>query len=195
MQKFVKQLMVVGAVVSVGVSTCTTLVSAATEQPSEAQVELTAGELQLISAPDFNFGKQKMNGQTITTDAESVKDVVKVINPGSVGGWRVAAHLEDGKLNNFKGMQLTVKPKNEKINYSPDDKGKVTADTNMPKIVRDSMTLSNEDQNIISASENSGLGTFTLTFDETDASLVIPGDVQPGVHDSKIVWSLLNTPA
>ena len=198
MQKFVKQVMVVGAVVGMGVSTCTVLANAedGSSTTSDVRVNLEADgkSVVLVKAPSFDFGDRKLSGsRNENYIAEKVKDTLIVRNPGFTSGWTVNASWQtDSKqksTSDFGGMTLTLTPKTENIKYTS---GTSVSD-NMPKVIP-SVTIGTDPSHVFIADTEKGIGTYELTINKEDTNLLVPADTKAGEYTPKITWSMENAP-
>lgn len=153
---------------------------------SRASVSLSKGDdvyVELLSAPDFDFGAEQVTGSELNIDAHRITDPLKVVNPGLADGWNVTV-----KANQFMvgagEAELTL------------GNGIVASDAGNISIAPTlkSLTLSTEDQEIFTAKPGSGIGAWTATYDYDDVHLKVPSSATPGNYQTDITWTLSDMP-
>lgn len=108
-----KQLMTFGiAVVGAGMFSVQPVFAATTtDSPNlksaattKASIDLTAGDLKIVQAPDIDFGQQQIDATDKTYRATSVKPNLQVLNAGHDQDWTVS--LQVGDFVSSKGRPL-----------------------------------------------------------------------------------------
>lgn len=188
MQKFVKQVMVVGAVVGMGVSACTALVSAKDTQHTDMEVELKPGtDIKITKTPTITLKGETLDGSHKTLTSESMDQPLEVNNPGFSTGWTV-----DASLSKFTGDITKKKLAGEKFMWYP---GKLDSEQSMDSVTvnnaAEGIELNDQQKHIMTANVGAGVGTFSL--DSGKAALEVSGNALADTYRARITWTLVNS--
>lgn len=211
MKKASKQLLAIGAVLSVGLVISTTPASATISKPTpekpgkpssdgevlgktttdvDVSLEASANKITIVDAPKINFSSTKINAGKINLTSNSIKDNLRVLNPGKDDGYIVTAKMADfadkGDANSvrLKGARMTLH-----------DRSITAADTNNQSKApngEENVELNSSEKNVMVAEHGAGLGIFRLTY--KNATLEIPDGNKPGTYSTVITWTLQETP-
>jgi len=215
MKKASKQLLAIGAVLSLGLVISTMPASATISKPApekpgkpssdgetkdtntEIEVELQKSNvgITLGEAPLINFSSAKLTSGRINLTANSINGKIRVLNPGDEDGYKVGASISKFKDKNsvtsettperLKGAKFTVK----NPTVTPEDSDNPSL---APKAKGD-IELNGNIQNVMTADKNAGLGIFNLKY--KDATLQIPDGNKAGAYTATVTWTLNNVPA
>ncbi|KRM55832.1 WxL domain-containing protein [Lacticaseibacillus sharpeae] len=169
-------------------------VSAATKDTT-AKITLTAdktsgdksGDLQLVSAPGFDFGSVELKADTDTTADADGDTTLSVLNPGLAEGWGVTAKATEftGASGKLSGAVLSLTTTRD---AKTEAEGATSAD-----ISKDGSTVLNA---TFGARKNSdgyvGVGTSNST---AKAHISVPAGNVTGDYSSTITWTLTADPA
>ncbi|RRK10255.1 WxL domain-containing protein [Lactiplantibacillus garii] len=157
-----------------------------------AKIELSQDEenkdITLDQVPGVDLGSHVNQNATKTYTADAVDGAIKVTNPGNTDGWKVQVAGTDFKDGDkvLRGAKLTFA------------NGKTTADdtenaSDLP--TSDTITVNTNNQSIVTAAVNEGIGEFTTTHDKADVSLLVPAGNSAGAYKSTLTWTLSNAPS
>ena len=216
MQKTSKQLLVLGAILSLGTIMSTMPVNAAVSKPStekpgagntlgdggtsnqktdvEVSLEKADGRIKLTEAPKIGFKSVKMNAGTIHLTADSVAGKLRILNPGLEDGYTVSASM--AKFIDKKSVGTSEAPERLKGAAITMQAGQVSAEdaANQSKApaVSGPVTLNRDNTPMVTAKKGEGLGIFKVTYN--NVTLDIPDGSKPGTYATTITWTLSETP-
>lgn len=159
---------------------------------TQAEVELTQDEtnkdIELTQVPGVNLGSHINKNETTTYTADTIDGAIKVTNPGNTDGWKVqvkATDFSDGSKT-LRGAKLTFA------------NGQTTADdtqnaSELP--TSPTVTINDQNQTIVTAAVNEGIGLFTTTHTTDNVSLLVPAGNAAGAYQSTLTWTLSNAPS
>lgn len=210
-----KQLMTFGiAVVGAGIFSVQPVFAATTtDSPNltsaattKASIDLTAGDLKIVQAPDIDFGQQQIDATDKTYRATSVTPNLQVLNAGHDQDWTVS--LQVGDFVSSKGRPL----KGGSLNFVQIDGDDVNSEANHVTSTADNMSVApdgtgtgttyvagGDAAGIFSASQQNsvdgvpvGIGLWTSTYAKVTLN-VLAGNVE-GDYSSTLTWTLNNAP-
>lgn len=213
MKKASKQLLAIGAVLSLGLVISTTPASATISKPApekpgkpsgdgeaplgttttdvDVSLEASDNKITMVNAPKIEFSSTKINAGKINLASNSIKSGLRVLNPGKDEGYRVTAQIAkfgdkgtSAKPERLKGARMTLK---NRIITAEDVNNQSKAPTG-----EENIELNDSDKNVMLADRGAGLGIFQLTY--KDATLEIPDGNKPGTYSTVITWTLHETP-
>jgi hypothetical protein len=160
---------------------------------SEATVVFEGGGLNLIETPDFNFGRNTIDEDTVTFTA--VDDAVVEIKDlrGTLAGYHLTAELsvfKEGGNNSLDGAKITL------TDGLSDYKGQGET-PNGPTVASPiNMVAGGASQDILNAAVSAGSGYWDATWTNTNSILTVPIASQTvGTHQAQIDWVLTDAPA
>lgn len=158
-----------------------------------------AGPLSIDYVPNITFGSQTISGSQKVYNASELKPFVQVTDiRGTGAGWNVIAKataFSDGTNESLKGSTITFSG-----GYALSSNTSATKPTPSNPVV---LTTDNSEATVISAAENSGLGTWIDRWYPTETSatsndnvtLTVPaGSATAKTHTSTITWTLADAP-
>lgn len=211
MQKTSKQLLVFGAILSLGTIMSTMPVNAAVSKPGagnalgdngtsnqktdvEVSLEKSEGRIKLTEAPKIGFKSIKMNAGTMRLTADSIAGKLRILNPGLEDGYTVSASM--AKFIDKKSIGVSEAPERLKGAAITIQAGQVAAEdaANQSKVptASDTVTLNRNNTPMLMAKKGEGLGIFKVTYN--NISLDIPDGSKPGTYTTAITWTLSDTP-
>lgn len=158
-----------------------------------------AGPLSIDYITNITFGNQSISGSQKVYNAKELKPFIQITDTRGTGaGWNVvakAAPFSDGSNSSLNGSYLSFVG------------GKVVS-SNLSAVKPNSLTpvkltTDNTEAKVITASANSGLGTWVNRWYATETSaasndnvtLTIPaGSAKAGTYTSTITWTLADAP-
>ncbi|MFD1421342.1 WxL domain-containing protein [Lactiplantibacillus songbeiensis] len=222
MKKLAKQLLMMSATLSMGVSTCTMLVNAAgtdsnkdspkpdipgiSTQATEAKVSLKTNPtatVTLDSAPTFTFEALEMQASGLNEAQATVNpEPIRVSNPGFEGGWTVSASISE-----FEKMTPTTRPESKKPATPAPAKeflkgasvtlyrGAILGNSASELPTAPSqVTLTKDAQPVFAAKAKAGLGRSTLHYGNSDIRLSVPEGNRTGAYTAKVTWTMAMVP-
>jgi hypothetical protein len=166
--------------------------SAATDAPTTAEVEFTAGDLELTGAPDLDFGVHEISNTQENYAAESLPDPIEVTDlRGGNTGWKLTASLskfQTGGNDSLVGSYITISnlvisAENGTVGAGPTQAGS-KLDSDGTSSVK-----------ILSAAAGNGNGVWQAAPAQASTTLtVFPGTASVGAHEATINWSIEDTP-
>lgn len=171
-----------------------------------AKINLTAGDLKIVQAPDIDFGQQKIDANDSTYTAKTVTPNLQVLNAGHDQDWSVSLKVGDfigSKGRTLKGASMRF-VQIDGDDGSTEDKYITTTADNMsgaPDGTGSGMTYAaGGDENGIfaAAQQNSvdgtpvGIGLWTSTY--AKVTLDVPAGNVQGDYSSTLTWTLNNAP-
>lgn len=157
------------------------------------------GDFTIDYVPELDFGKIELKGSDskITKKSISKKPYVQVSDRRLTGeGWQLQAKMSDfihaNGENTISGAKITMKNGEvKKVNSS-----------SVAPTVASPVIIDKESKTVMSASKNSGLGTWLATWMSGDATnenenveLEIPTtDAIVGDYNAEITWTLIKQP-
>ena len=158
-----------------------------------------AGPLSIDYVPNITFGSQTISGSQKVYNAGELKPFVQVTDVRGTGaGWNVIAKataFSDGTNESLKGSTITFAG-----GYALSSNLSATKPTVSNPVV---LTTDSAESTVISASENSGLGTWidrwypteTTATSNDNVTLTVPaGSATAKTHTSTITWTLADAP-
>ncbi|MBW1622247.1 WxL domain-containing protein [Lactiplantibacillus plantarum] len=167
--------------------------AADTETTTKAEVELiqddTNKDITLDQAPGVSFGTEKITNDSKTYDAKNVTGDLKVTNPGNTDGWLVqvkgSKFMNADDTRELRGAALTF----AQVNATADDAN------NISKAKAYKVDITDQNQIIMDAEANEGIGKFTSKYATNEVSLLIPAGNTAGAYTSTLTWTLGNAPS
>lgn len=190
MKKILRNSLLLGAAV-LGFSSVGSVVEAAPVD-SSATADITPGTISLSSAPSFSFGTVPASANDATYTSTSVTGNISLADAGSGTGYTVTVSATpftatDG--SSLKSSQLLLD------NTVTTPVTAVDADNvSTPPTLVSSLTLSSSPVTVLSAASGSGVGAYTATYANGDASLKVPAGNIGGSYSSTLTWTLSATP-
>ncbi|MFC6200956.1 WxL domain-containing protein [Lactiplantibacillus nangangensis] len=213
MKKASKQLLAIGAVLSLGLVISTTPASATISKPApekpgkpsgdagtdkptttthvDISLEASDNKITLVDSPTIDFKGTKIVAGKMNLTTNSIKDNLRVFNPGKADGYgvtaRIAAFKDKSVANSedsLKGARMTLK---DRVITAED-----TNNQSKAPIGEENVELNGDDKNVMTAKPGTGLGIFRLTY--KDAMLEIPDGNKPGTYGTVITWTLTEAP-
>ena len=167
----------------------------ADSEETNATVTFVAGNLELVSVPEFNFGSQTISSATETYTMTNTVVPVKVSDArGSGEGWSLNVSLspfmlEDGETESLQGAYIQIENATvSAVNGTIGD---------APAVAGASLQIDsdNSETPVFSAALNAGRGVWQMNWSMGDASLVVlPGTAHPGLSTATLTWSLQAAP-
>ena len=152
------------------------------------------GNLVIDVVSDFTFENGKIESKTVTYNAVIPTD--KTLGTqvtdmrGTGAGWDLTAKISDfenaDKTKVLKGAQLLI----------PEGNVSTTSVSKDNPAISKSVTLNATEQSIFSASQDSGMGTWSTDFEGkgNHVSIVVPDGNYADSYSAEIVWSLQDAP-
>ena len=168
------------------------LAAVADTNTSNAQIEFTAGNLELVSVPSFDFGSHALPSATTTYTAVTVSDPLRVSDlRGSLDGWNVKAQLSGftvGVTPTLSGASITLSSGSvTAVGGTTGTAPTVGGTVNIPS--GGAATL------VTTAAAGAGGGVWDTSWTTANSSIqVFPGNVHSGVATATMDWSLEDTP-
>lgn len=159
---------------------------------SNAKIEFTAGELTLVTVPDFDFGQHVIPGVTTDYQAVAISVPVQVSDlRGAITGWSVKAELSGfttGGANTLAGATMTLN------NGTTTTAGGTTGTApSVPAAV--TIPSDGTSVNIAQAAIGTGGGIWDISWPKADTSIkIFGGTARTGVSNATLTWSLEDTP-
>lgn len=179
-----------------GASAVTDTASAATTT-SQSSATLTPGQLSLDVVPQIEFG----GTNTISTTQASYKSTavgdLGVSNPGNLGGWSVTVSGTPFTNGTSALDTATMSLTNSETSKYTSTTGATAAYDPTPADATISGTAALVESAPVATDTNPvGVGEFSETFGDADATLSIPPTtVLPGTYSSTLTWTLASTPS
>lgn len=158
------------------------------------------GDFTIDYVPELDFGKIKIKGNDTKVYKKTInqKPYVQVSDRRLTGeGWALQAKISDFVHTNNKN-----KISGAKIKFQDGAVQKVNSESTPPTLVNP-ITIDGKSKTVMSASENSGLGTWLATWINTNSQaeenekveLEIPvTDAIMGNYNAEITWTLIRQP-
>lgn len=164
---------------------------AETTASTAATVTFQAGELELVTAPDIDFGSHSISGAAETYNAEAINGSIVVSDlRGSGEGWNLTASMSsftDGTASSLNGAYVTIQ--SQTLSSETNAAITPTAATNIQ------LSSDNTSANILTAVTGTGLGQWTSELTTENTSLTVPAAAATvGNHAAVLTWTLGNTP-
>jgi len=220
MKKLAKQLLMMSATLSMGVSACTMLVKAEEANltrptpertptaQTDANVNLTLGKdntVELAQVPTLNFNGLEMKAEGLNEVAVTeLPNPIKVKNPGLEGGWVVTANISKFIRNNPKTKPADRIWGNEKPEPNKEElkgatvtlyQGTISGnDVSEKPIAPDKVTLSQSNILVLEAKPKTGLGQSSHAYGKEHVRISVPEGNRVGAYTAKITWTMNMVP-
>jgi len=220
MKKLAKQLLMMSATLSMGVSACTMLVKAEEANltrptpertptaQTDANVNLTLGKdntVELAQVPTLNFNGLEMKAEGLNEVAVTeLPNPIKVKNPGLEGGWVVTANISKFIRNNPKTKPADRTWGNEKPEPNKEElkgatvtlyQGTISGnDVSEKPIAPDKVTLSQSNILVLEAKPKTGLGQSSHAYGKEHVRISVPEGNRVGAYTAKITWTMNMVP-
>lgn len=197
MKRILKNSLLIGAAVlgvsSVGIGS--SVVKAATTPPTtNVSADITPGTITLDSEPAINFGTVASSASDTTYKSTAMTGDLHVTNPGEATGWSVSVadspFTDTTSSNTLKGAVLSL----DDSTTAP-LKADATDNVSALPTFNGALTLSGTASNILNAPAGAGIGAYTASYGNTDASLMVPAGNAGGSYSSTLTWTLSNAPS
>jgi len=224
MKKLAKQIFMMSATLSMGISVCTMLVKAEEADltrptpertptaQTDANVNLTLGKdntVELAQVPTLNFNGLEMKAEGLSEVAVTeLPNPIKVKNPGLEGGWVVTANIskfirQDPKTRPIDKATLGIgneKPKPDKEELKGATvtlyQGTISGnDVSEKPIAPDKVTLSQSNILVLQAKPKTGLGQSSHAYGKEHVRISVPEGNRVGAYTAKITWTMNMVPA
>ncbi|MGX7138972.1 WxL domain-containing protein [Enterococcus silesiacus] len=160
------------------------------DNPGEGGTGQT-GNLTIDMVTNLDFGAFKLSSEatTLTANKENKANPTAQVTDkrGTGAGWTLGVEMSDFKSADehiLKGAQLSI-PKGELKTNNTD---KTLAPENFALVVN------KEQQVIMTANKDKGLGTWADSYDKEQTKLAIPAGNYVGEYASTLTWTLSNAP-
>jgi hypothetical protein len=223
MKKLAKQVFMMSATLSMGISVCTMLVNAdkadstrptpesSTSAQTDANVNLTLGKdntVELAQVPTLNFEGLEMKAEGLNEVAVTeLPNPIKVKNPGLEGGWVVTANIgsfvrHDRKtktidLNTWGNGNGKPEPVKEELKGATVTlyQGTISGnDISKKPTAPEKVTLSQSDSPVLQAHPKAGLGQSSHAYGKDHVRISIPEGNRLGAYTAKITWTMNMVP-
>ncbi|WP_105957248.1 WxL domain-containing protein [Apilactobacillus quenuiae] len=167
----------------------------------------SGGPLSIDYAPNFDFGVGTISGQTkvyTLANATYADGKTRNHNPfvqisdnrGTASGWNLNASISDftntaGNTNQtLKGAQVSIKSEGNTPQVGFNGTGIA------PSLNSSSIALGNASQNLMTANQGQGTGTWIEKFDPNQVTLSVPGGSAQSAtqYNANITWNLTASP-
>lgn len=169
---------------------------AATTTPptTSATATITPQPVMLKSEPGIAFGTVDSSADDITYKSTAITGGLQVANPGEPTGWSVS--VADSPFTAGTGGATL---KNAQLSVADSSTTPVKADdadnvSTLPTFTG-TTPISSAPVTVLNAAAGAGVGSFTASYEPTDASLAVPAGNIGGSYSSTLTWTLANAPA
>ncbi|MDG4588715.1 WxL domain-containing protein [Enterococcus faecium] len=152
------------------------------------------GDLRIDYISNIDFGTQTISGKTETYIAEKPASLTESQVSdlrGTGAGWHLQVNYDTEKPGftsedkTLSGAELTL----------PSGTAKSVADNKATPPATSEVVVNNAAQNIMTATANTGLGTWADEMDTANVSLKVPSGNLVGDYTATLVWTLSDAPA
>ena len=152
------------------------------------------GDLRIDYISNIDFGTQTISGKTETYIAEKPASLTESQVSdlrGTGAGWHLQVNYDTEKPGftsedkTLSGAELTL----------PSGTAKSVADNKATPPATSEVVVNDAAQNIMTATANTGLGTWADEMDTANVSLKVPSGNLVGDYTATLVWTLLDAPA
>lgn len=152
------------------------------------------GDLRIDYISNIDFGTQTISGKTETYIAEKPASLTESQVSdlrGTGAGWHLQVNYDTEKPGftsedkTLSGAELTL----------PSGTAKSVADNKATPPATSEVVVNDAAQNIITATANTGLGTWADEMDTANVSLKVPSGNLVGDYTATLVWTLSDAPA
>ncbi|HGF7658428.1 TPA: WxL domain-containing protein [Enterococcus faecium] len=152
------------------------------------------GDLRIDYISNIDFGTQTISGKTETYIAEKPASLTESQVSdlrGTGAGWHLQVNYDTEKPGftsedkTLSGAELTL----------PSGTAKSVADNKATPPATSEVVVNDAAQNIMTATANTGLGTWADEMDTANVSLKVPSGNLVGDYTATLVWTLSDAPA
>lgn len=152
------------------------------------------GDLRIDYISNIDFGTQTISGKTETYIAEKPASLTESQVSdlrGTGAGWHLQVNYDTEKPGftsedkTLSGAELTL----------PSGTAKSVADNKATPPTTSEVVVNDAAQNIMTATANTGLGTWADEMDTANVSLKVPSGNLVGDYTATLVWTLSDAPA
>lgn len=152
------------------------------------------GDLRIDYISNIDFGTQTISGKTETYIAEKPASLTESQVSdlrGTGAGWHLQVNYDTEKPGftsedkTLSGAELTL----------PSGTAKSVADNKATPPATSKVVVNDAAQNIMTATANTGLGTWADEMDTANVSLKVPSGNLVGDYTATLVWTLSDAPA
>lgn len=166
-----------------------------TPTPTTASTTITPGTIKIMTAPNIAFGTVNASADDASYTSTNFSSGLQVANPGEGTGWNVSladTPFTDGTTGGatLKGATLSIADSNT-TPVKADDADNVST---LPTFTG-STPVSTAPVTILNAAAGAGVGSFTASYNNGDATLKVPAGNVGGSYTSDLTWTLSNAPA
>lgn len=160
-----------------------------------ATITFTAGKLEIVEAPEFDFGSQEISSRAAVCPAQAGNGPLTLgvsDARGAGDGWKVNVRLSAFALD--RGA-ATLNGASLKLAYPAGSAAGGTVGT--PPAIQQSVTIPSDNSvvPVVTANEGEGAGAWTITWDNANVKLNVPGgSAETGVSTGTLNWILQDAP-